>query len=97
MLFPALILGDEASLLDLIPISPPQVFNPETGQLVPKDESQLTPKQRKMLNKRLGTSPLALEDKQASGDNDSKTAIMEDEDKKPADNMNNESKSVLPG
>ncbi|KAL4222271.1 Ankyrin repeat and zinc finger domain-containing protein 1 [Mactra antiquata] len=96
--------GEESSLQDLIPISPPQVFNPETGQLVPKDESHLTPRQRKMLNKRLGTSPLALDDKQALSDTDSiekqGSGELDSKMKVPFENSmdfnSKESKSALP-
>jgi hypothetical protein len=88
--------GDEAELHDLVPISPPQVFNPETGQLTPRDENQLTPRQRKLLNKKIGTSPLAVEDNKASGEAEEKAS-----DDKDAININmdekRELKSFFPG
>ncbi|XP_052806792.1 ankyrin repeat and zinc finger domain-containing protein 1-like [Mya arenaria] len=62
--------GDESEIQDLVPISPPQVFNPETGNLEPRDENQLSPRKRKLLNKKIGASPLVNEtnDNKASGD-----------------------------
>ena len=67
--------GDESELQDLIPISPPQVFDPESGQLTVRDESQMTPKQRKIFNKKLRSSPLVTEEKQASSDTDQGTQV----------------------
>ncbi|WAQ94772.1 ANKZ1-like protein [Mya arenaria] len=47
-----------------------RVFNPETGNLEPRDENQLSPRKRKLLNKKIGASPLVNEtnDNKASGD-----------------------------
>ena len=67
VLFP----GDATDLQDFLPLSPPQVFNPETGSLSVREESQLSPRQRKILNKKLRASPLVSEENQASGDPDS--------------------------
>ena len=60
------IIGDESEIQDFIPISPPQVFNTETGQLSIRDENQLSPRRRKMKNKFLSVSPLIGEGQEAS-------------------------------
>lgn len=80
----------------MVPISPPQVFNPETGQLTPRDESQLTPRQRKLLNKRLGTSPLAMEENKASSDAEEKASNDKDAVNANVDEKR-EMKSSVPG
>ena len=59
--------GDEAEIQDFIPISPPQVFDAETGQLSIRDENQLSPRRRKLKNKLSSASPLAVQGQQASG------------------------------
>ncbi|XP_045167402.2 ankyrin repeat and zinc finger domain-containing protein 1-like [Mercenaria mercenaria] len=89
--------GDETDMQDLVPISPPQVFNPETGQLTPRDETQLTPRQRKLLNRRLGTSPLAMEENKASSDADEKSSLDKDTEKTADGDDRKELKSFLPG
>ncbi|KAH3719844.1 ankyrin repeat and zinc finger domain-containing protein 1-like isoform X2 [Dreissena polymorpha] len=62
--------GIESELLDGVPISPPNTFNPVTGALEPTDEDQLSLRQRKIINKKLGTSPLVTPTEEASGDTD---------------------------
>ena len=62
--------GDEAHIQDFIPISPAQVFNPETGQLTQRDESQMSPRQRRILNKKLAASPLVTETVQEPSNTD---------------------------
>lgn len=73
--------GDESHIQDLVPISPPQIFNPETGSLTPRPEDQLSPRQRKLLNRKLGTSPLAADDIQAPVEQDQTNQDDKDENK----------------
>ena len=55
------------------------MFNRETGQLEIRDENQLSPKHRKLLNKKLRTSPLVRERSGTSNDEtdtgDRKTSV----------------------
>lgn len=59
--------GDGSEIQDQVPISPPQHFNTETGQLMLKDENQLTAKQRKYLGKLQGSSHVVNEITRAYG------------------------------
>jgi len=78
--------GDESEIQDLLPISPPQFFNRETGTLTTRDEAQLSPRQRKLLARQRVPSPL-VEERKVSRD-------TEETGGKPE---RVEAKSALPG
>ena len=73
------VLGDESEIQNFIPISPPQVFNAETGQLSLREENQLSPRRRKMKNKLSSASPLVFEGQEATDKDGSELGLQASE------------------
>ncbi|KAL3831821.1 hypothetical protein ACJMK2_023523 [Sinanodonta woodiana] len=61
--------GHEADFQDFIPLSPPRTYSKEMDQLLVVLEDAMTPKQRKVWNRKIGRSPLAVDSSQQGSDN----------------------------